>query len=320
MKSILAALVLATPLALTSCDPYLDDVLGEWSRPTPGNNTPSGGGSDSGTVLPEGTLAGVFSVDASKKVHFSKGNLQATYDGSAWSWAFAANQWDYIGDAEGNNKVWGSTPFVSGYSGTSTTVDLFGWVGSSSTWTGVNKYGITTSTATNATDGYGNSTTDDLSDWGANIGTGWRTLTGGATGEWQYLLNTRTTTSGIRYAKATVNSKSGIILLPDDWDTSYYSLNSTNTDDAAYTTNNISSDDWTNKLEAHGAVFLPAAGYRSGNSMFLVGTEGYYWSSTPDESYATKAYHWCFGSSKLFISQIDYRNKAFSVRLVRNVE
>ena len=38
MKSILAALVLATPLALASCEGALDDVLGEWSRPIPGNN------------------------------------------------------------------------------------------------------------------------------------------------------------------------------------------------------------------------------------------------------------------------------------------
>ena len=35
-------------MCLTSCEGALDDVLGEWSRPTPGNNTPSGGGSDSG--------------------------------------------------------------------------------------------------------------------------------------------------------------------------------------------------------------------------------------------------------------------------------
>ena len=77
-------------------------------------------------------LSGVFSVSDSKKVSFSKGNLQATYNGSSWTWAFAANQWDYIGNAEGNTKVSDSTPFVSGYSGSSTTVDLFGWVGASS--------------------------------------------------------------------------------------------------------------------------------------------------------------------------------------------
>ena len=34
MKTILAALVLATPLALTSCEGTLDDIFGEWSRPS----------------------------------------------------------------------------------------------------------------------------------------------------------------------------------------------------------------------------------------------------------------------------------------------
>ena len=32
-------------MMFTSCEGALDDLLGEWSRPTPGNNTPSGGGS-----------------------------------------------------------------------------------------------------------------------------------------------------------------------------------------------------------------------------------------------------------------------------------
>lgn len=35
MKSLLAVLVLATPLTLTSCEGTLDDILGEWSRPVP---------------------------------------------------------------------------------------------------------------------------------------------------------------------------------------------------------------------------------------------------------------------------------------------
>ncbi|WP_091838401.1 hypothetical protein [Prevotella sp. ne3005] len=39
MKTILAALVLATPLALTSCEGTLDDVFGEWSRPSGNTNT-----------------------------------------------------------------------------------------------------------------------------------------------------------------------------------------------------------------------------------------------------------------------------------------
>ena len=39
------ALLFGLSMSLTSCEGALDDILGEWSRPTPGNNTPSGGGS-----------------------------------------------------------------------------------------------------------------------------------------------------------------------------------------------------------------------------------------------------------------------------------
>lgn len=42
MKTILAALALATPLALTSCEGALDDIFGEWDKPTPTDNSGSG--------------------------------------------------------------------------------------------------------------------------------------------------------------------------------------------------------------------------------------------------------------------------------------
>ena len=38
------------------------------------------------------------------------------------------------------------------------------------------------------------------------------------------------------------------------------------------------------------SIFLPAAGYRSGSSLDLAGEGGYYWSSTPNESYTSGAY------------------------------
>ena len=38
-------------MCLTSCEGALDDVLGEWSRPTPGNNTPSGGGDGGSSTI-----------------------------------------------------------------------------------------------------------------------------------------------------------------------------------------------------------------------------------------------------------------------------
>ena len=140
-------------------------------------------------------------------------------------------------------------------------------------------------------------------------------LTGGNGGEWNYLFNTRTTTSGIRYAKATVNGKAGVILLPDDWSTSYYDLSTT----ADYAANDITLADWTDKLEAHGAVFLPAAGYRNGAMVLSVGSLGLYWSSSPYTDDVDNAYCVYFYSSYLTPAANYTRRYLFSVRLVCDV-
>ena len=276
-----------------------------------------------------GLLAGKFSVSATKQVQFSQGNLQATYDGTKWIWAFAANQWDFIGDntttatGNGNTSINGDGTV----SAANVTVDLFGWVGASNTtWgTGAAKYGISNNNNNPSTNGdYGTGTSDALkSDWGNTMDadwsnktgestTGWRTLT---KDEWTYLFNGRTTTSGIRYAKATVNGKAGVILLPDDWSTSYYGLSTT----ADYTANDITLADWTDKLEAHGAVFLPAAGYRDVTTVNNVGTLGLYWSSSPYTD-ASRAYCAYFSSSSLIPNYSFTRYYGFSVRLVRDAE
>ena len=89
--------------------------------------------------------------------------------------------------------------------------------------------------------------------------------------EWKYLFDRRKTQSGTRYVKATVNGVFGVILLPDDWKSTYFDLKKTN----------ITREEWMSRLEANGAVFLPAAGYRFGNWDKAVGTDGYYWSSDP---------------------------------------
>lgn len=114
-----------------------------------------------------------------------------------------------------------------------------------------------------------------ITNGGNRANSGWRTLT---KDEWDYLFSTRTTTSGIRYAKAKVNDKDGVILLPDDWNVSYHALTAADTKTAAYTSNEITAAEWVSDFEAHGAVFLPAAGKRGGNSSYNGG--GYYWSST----------------------------------------
>ena len=79
-----------------------------------------------------------------------------------------------------------------------------------------------------------------------------------------YILVYRPSTvspSGIFYAKAVVNGINGIILLPDDWDATYYTLSNTNSKTSNFSSNTISESDWLNQLEPHGAVFFPAYGY-----------------------------------------------------------
>ena len=278
--------------------------------------------------IPEGAISGKFSVSSKQKVYFSKGNLQATYKGSSWTWAFAANQWDYIGDATGNTKVTATYPFIS----ENATVDLFGWVGASSDWTDAAQYGITSSTKTDNTNGYGNNVGEALkSDWGTLMGDGWRTLTGGSGGEWEWLLgpssspdpgtNCRTSstvngTANARFAKATVAGKTGMILFPDSYThpSDVTAPTSINTRGAAYTANSYDATDW-GKMEAAGCVFLPAAGCRSGAS--VSNSYGYYWSSTP--YYTSFAYSMHFSSFSFNPQGENSRYYGFSVRLVREL-
>ena len=234
---------------------------------------------------------GVFSVASNRKVNFSKGNLQ--YQASTNTWRFADHQWDIIGDDNKN--------ISSSYSGW---IDLFGW------GTGNNP----TKSSTSSSD-YSN-----FRDWGNNSisnggGRNWFTLT---KDEWVYVFNTRSTSSGIRYAKATVNGVNGVILLPDNWSSSNYSLSNTNKYDAGFSSNRISQSDWTNKFEANGAVFLPAAGWRDGTNVDYVGSYGTYWSASYKGS--DYAYYVGFSDGSLLDGFWDYRRHGHSVRPVCSAE
>ncbi|MBQ3831791.1 MAG: hypothetical protein II815_01285, partial [Bacteroidales bacterium] len=144
---------------------------------------------------------------------------------------------------------------------------------------------------------------------GGNIPNQWRTL---SKDEWDYLLFTRTTTSNIRYAMAIVNGVAGVILLPDNWNSSYYPLNSTNTTNAAFSVNTISPLGWL-LIEASGAVFLPAAG-ENYYGMLHVGEWGHYWSQTGYNG-IEGAYILRFYNNNLAIIQSS-RGRGESVRLV----
>ena len=265
-------------------------------QPVP--TTPVAGNTN--TSVNNNSSNGVFSVASGRKVQFSKGNLQ--YQASTRTWRFAEHQWDVIGDANKN--------ISSSYSGW---IDLFGW--STSGYNGKNPWMISTT----STD-YGNGERDIAGtnyDWGVNNtilnggGKSWRTLT---RDEWVYVFNTRSTSSGIRYAKATVNGVNGVILLPDNWSTGNYSLSNTNKTDASFSSNRISQTDWQNKFESNGAVFLPAAGDRSGTGVYDVGSYGNYWSASYYNSLSARTV-W-FSGGYLVPDNWSGRFLGFSVRLV----
>ena len=263
---------------------------------------------------PEGAISGKFSVSSTKKVYFSKGNLQATTTdlGSTWTWAFAENQWDYIGgrSSYGSETQTGNN-FINGNGTVSAngTVDLFGWSTSATT------YGMNNSTNSSTYSG-------NFVDWGATMGTGWFTL---SSDEWTYLFNNRSAstvggTDNGRYAKGWVNSVRGVILFPDtythpDGVTAPTGVNAT--DNTGLSGNDYRSADWT-KMEAAGCVFLPAAGDRYGWSVNNAGSQGYYWSSSPYGAMFAFAVY--FSSGSLKPADDSGRCNGYSVRLVREVE
>lgn len=257
-------------------------------------NNPSNPGGQSKTIDQQehinpnavnGVLPGKFSVSASTKVQFSQGNLQ--YQASTNTWQFAERQYYMIGEANSNvsetNNGW---------------IDLFGWgTGANPTKTSVyyNDYITFVDWGVNAISNGGNK---------ANL---WRTL---SKDEWAYLFLTRANASAL-YGKSIVDSISGVIILPDDWQRpKNVSFLSGVGDDSL---NTYSLKQWS-IMESAGAVFLPCGGYRFGADVFCVGSYGFYWSSSPfGTNYADYLY---FFSDDLFPHNY-YRDSGYSVRLVR---
>ena len=264
-------------------------------------------------------LSGVFSVSATKKVNFSCGNLQAstTDFGEHWTWDFATNQWDYIGNAVANNAINGNgTVSANGI------VDLFGWS------TEATYYGID-----NTNDRDYQTYTGDFRDWGEHIGEGWYTL---SIDEWVYLFRTRNGnkasivngTTGIRFAKAKVNSVSGVILFPDGGtfnENEFTTVAALNAESSLEFTT-CTANQWL-ALEEKGCVFLPAAGYRSCSyvygigsilGVYDVGSIGHYSSSTPLSLFHSQFVS--FDQNYVSPQSNTYRCYGISVRLVREVQ
>lgn len=269
---------------------------------------------------PDGAINAMFSVAADKQVMFSQANLKATTADtwSTWTWSFMTNQYDVVETSSVSDNYDGSTE-----------VSLFGW-GTSGYNHGATCY-KPNSTSNNYEDYYaygdknknlhdGNGTAD----WGynniSNGGDGykqWRTLT---TGEWQYLIGADWIADhrdGIRFLNATItvgeSSYYGLIVFPDDFDNSGYSYTGWNDNDAS---ESVNADYWAS-MEAAGAVFLPAAGYRNGTNVSGV-VSGGYWSSSAAELIESGAYDVLFDDYGVYPD--DYgsdRDYGQSVRLVR---
>ena len=251
--------------------------------------TPSEPSNPSTPSTEKGQLSGKFSVSDSKQVGFSQGNLQ--YNASSRTWRFADNQYDKIGS--GNAYI--SSSFT-GY------IDLFGW------GTGNNPTNVSAD----------NSDYSTFTDWGTksisnggNKANKWRTLT---SEEWNYLFDTRTNAANLR-GQATVNNVHGYVFLADGF-VAPTGLSFTANPDS-WTTNVYTAAEWA-KMEAVGAVFLPAAGQRIRTRVDDVADYGYYWSATPSSSAKNYAYCLTFASRSANPDMTKMRYVGISVRLVQD--
>jgi hypothetical protein len=226
------------------------------------------------TKLQTGATFGKFSIDGSNTVHFSQGNLQ--YDQSTTTWSFMDYQWSTV-ETTGQNV---GTNYAN-----QNMVSLFGWSAD-----GTPNFGISTSINNNDYIG-------SFVDWGTNNitnGGGANHWSTPSTDAWQYIFNTRSTstvngTANARFARGQICGVNGVILFPNRYThptdvAQPVDINDDNNYIEWGTHNVYSSANWA-KMEAAGAVFLPAAGYRLGTNVRDVGSKGLFWSSTANNDY-----------------------------------
>ena len=111
-----------------------------------------------------------------------------------------------------------------------------------------------------------------------------------------------------------------LIILPDNYSGSPI----TSGYDNKWNTNSIDASSWASNYEAYGAVFLPAAGYRTRTTMFYdpsfnaANRRGYYWSSRSYEYGGNYGGHYVLFDITGFSSEYDSKGHiGKSVRLVR---
>jgi len=257
---------------------YTPEYIDDSSSTNTGNNS---------VADANGALPGYFTINTSKqKVQFSRGNLQ--YQASTNTWQFAENQYEIVGDGNAN--------ISSAYDGW---IDLFGW------GTGNNPTKTSTS----------NCDYSSFVDWGINaISNGgntenmWHTL---SANEWTYITGQRTNCDSL-CGRATVNGIQGFILLPDDWVSPGIPFQGSK--NQGYELNQYSLEEW-QKMEAAGAVFLPACGGRAGTEYSSGGWQ--YWSTNAGTScYAYDIITGGASDYKLKTNEIG-RHGGYGVRLVK---
>jgi len=264
-------------------------------------------------TIPTGFLKYAFSVSATKKVYFSKGNLQ--YQASTSSWRFADHQYDFFGEGGGNETE------ESGRDTQSAWIDLFGWGTTGENVYGEQPYCASDDGTYNTEDPASNTETLTIAnkaDWGYCMGGAtsvWYTLSGGSDREWDYLLESRPNAAD-KIGYATVAGVTGIIILPDSFTDPMKNEGSgafVSKSTTGFTVNVYAAGDNWNAMEAAGAVFLPGAGYRYGPNLDDICDNGYYWSST---AYDSGCAYCLYFNSNSFEQTRFAREHGFSVRLV----
>jgi uncharacterized repeat protein (TIGR02543 family) len=180
--------------------------------------------------------SGKFSVGENKLATFAPGNLQFNTGDSTWR--FAREQYNVVG-AENINL---GDPAFKGW------IDMFGWS------TAETYFGVNPSNSNELYDG-------EFVDWGKVFeGENWSTL---SADEWKYLLNTRANATQLKQI-ATIDTVLGIMLFPDAW-VMPEGIEVAAKLDTNYNVNvyNYTVAQW-DALEDAGAIFLPAAGRRTG--------------------------------------------------------
>ena len=188
-------------------------------------------------------LSGKFSTGKYEYAEFATGNLQ--YKPSTDTWRFAKQQYQYVG----KDNIYVGKEDYKGW------IDLFGWSAD-------DKFGVNSSNDNANYQG-------EFVDWGKLFPEeGWSTL---SKNQWYYLLNQRTNAASLKQI-AMVGETLGIMLFPDEWtlpagcaptQQTHHDEEDGEDHSCDFVSYNYTLAHWT-ELEKAGAIFLPAAGRRTG--------------------------------------------------------